>query len=74
MESLYRTPFERFERYSPFGEPADVAERLVPYLAATRRINLIFEAPTVEYGIDAVGEVRRLLIERAGIEDARSRR
>jgi alkanesulfonate monooxygenase SsuD/methylene tetrahydromethanopterin reductase-like flavin-dependent oxidoreductase (luciferase family) len=65
MESLYRTPFERFERYSPFGEPVDVAQALAPYLAATRRINLIVEAPDVDYGIDAVGEVRHLLIRQA---------
>jgi alkanesulfonate monooxygenase SsuD/methylene tetrahydromethanopterin reductase-like flavin-dependent oxidoreductase (luciferase family) len=65
MESLYQTPFERFERYSPFGPPSDVAEQLAPYLAATRRINLIVEAPDVDYGIDAVGEVRRLLMRQA---------
>ena len=68
MESLYRTPFERFERYSPCGEPADVARELSAYLPTTGRINVIVEAPDVGYGIDAVGEVRRLLIEfaRAG--------
>jgi alkanesulfonate monooxygenase SsuD/methylene tetrahydromethanopterin reductase-like flavin-dependent oxidoreductase (luciferase family) len=65
MESLYRTPFERFERYSAYGDPADVAESLSAYLATTRRINLIVEAPDVDDGVDAVGEVRRLLVERA---------
>jgi alkanesulfonate monooxygenase SsuD/methylene tetrahydromethanopterin reductase-like flavin-dependent oxidoreductase (luciferase family) len=65
MESLYRMPFERFERYSPFGEPAEVARELSAYLPTTRRINVIVEAPDVDYGIDAVGEVRRLLIEYA---------
>jgi len=65
MESLYRMPFERFERYSPFGEPAEVARELSAYLPTTRRINVIVEAPDVGYGIDAVGEVRRLLIEYA---------
>ena len=65
MESLYRTPFERFERYSPFGEPAEVARELAEYLPTTRRINVIVEAPDVGYGIDAVGEVRRLLVDDA---------
>jgi alkanesulfonate monooxygenase SsuD/methylene tetrahydromethanopterin reductase-like flavin-dependent oxidoreductase (luciferase family) len=64
MEALYRMPFERFERYSPFGEPADVARELSAYLESTHRINLIVESPDVNYGVDAVGEVRRLLIER----------
>jgi alkanesulfonate monooxygenase SsuD/methylene tetrahydromethanopterin reductase-like flavin-dependent oxidoreductase (luciferase family) len=65
MESLYQMPFERFERYSPFGEPAEVARELSAYLPTTRRINVIVEAPDVGYGIDAVGEVRRLLVDYA---------
>ena len=31
MERFYRIPFEKFERYTPYGTPAEVAERLAPY-------------------------------------------
>jgi hypothetical protein len=32
MEGFYGLPFERFERYSPYGPPEDVAEFLRPYV------------------------------------------
>jgi alkanesulfonate monooxygenase SsuD/methylene tetrahydromethanopterin reductase-like flavin-dependent oxidoreductase (luciferase family) len=32
MEGLYKTPFERFERYTPCGTPADVAEAIAPFV------------------------------------------
>src|SRR6476619_1431490 len=34
MEGFYQIPFDRFERYSPFGTPADIAEFLAPYVDA----------------------------------------
>lgn len=34
MERFYHTPFEKFERYTPFGTPRDVAEQLAPYAEA----------------------------------------
>ena len=34
MEDFYRIPFESFERYSPYGTPAEVAEFLQPYVEA----------------------------------------
>lgn len=34
MQAMYRLPFEKFERYSPFGSAADVAGFLAPYVAA----------------------------------------
>jgi hypothetical protein len=37
MEAMYRTPFERFERYSPYGTPAEVADFLAPYVEAGSR-------------------------------------
>ena len=64
MESLYRVPYERFERWSPAGTPADVASYLEPFLATTRTVNLIPAAPEAEYAVEAAGEVRRLLLER----------
>ena len=34
MEAAYALPFDRFERYTPCGPPAAIAEALAPYLAA----------------------------------------
>jgi len=42
MESMYHLPFERFERYTPFGTARDVAAFIVPYVeAGARHVNLI---------------------------------
>ena len=42
MESLYRLPFEKFDRYSPRGTPEDVATALAPFVeAGCRTFNLI---------------------------------
>jgi alkanesulfonate monooxygenase SsuD/methylene tetrahydromethanopterin reductase-like flavin-dependent oxidoreductase (luciferase family) len=62
MEGFYRLPFEQFERYTPYGTPADVAEFLAPYVAAgCTEFNLIPQGPDDEYTIAAVAEVKRLL-------------
>ena len=34
MEGFYQIPFERFERYCPYGRPEDIAEFLAPYIEA----------------------------------------
>ena len=34
MEAMYQLPFERFERYCPYGTPDDVAGFLAPYVEA----------------------------------------
>jgi alkanesulfonate monooxygenase SsuD/methylene tetrahydromethanopterin reductase-like flavin-dependent oxidoreductase (luciferase family) len=65
MESLYRVPYERFERWSPAGTPADVAAYLEPFLATTRSFNLSAASPDAEHAVEAAGEVRRLLLDRA---------
>jgi alkanesulfonate monooxygenase SsuD/methylene tetrahydromethanopterin reductase-like flavin-dependent oxidoreductase (luciferase family) len=63
MERFYRIPFERFERYSPSGSPADVAEFLAPYAeAGCRSFNVDAIAESEEAGIEAVAEVKRLLV------------
>ena len=63
METLYRVPFDKFERYSPAGTPADVAEALLPFVAAgCRDINVIAAAESSEAATDAVAEVRELLL------------
>jgi alkanesulfonate monooxygenase SsuD/methylene tetrahydromethanopterin reductase-like flavin-dependent oxidoreductase (luciferase family) len=62
MELLYRVPFERFERWVPYGEPDDVAAALAPYVdAGCRDINLIPVAPDADQAVEGVAEVRRLL-------------
>ena len=65
MERFYQIPFERFERYSPSGTPAEIAEFLAPYVeAGCTTFNLIPQSPDVETAIAGAVEVRRLL--RAG--------
>jgi alkanesulfonate monooxygenase SsuD/methylene tetrahydromethanopterin reductase-like flavin-dependent oxidoreductase (luciferase family) len=62
MEGFYQIPFDRFERYSPSGTPADVAEFLAPYVdAGCTSFNLIPQSPDVETAVDGAVEVRRLL-------------
>jgi alkanesulfonate monooxygenase SsuD/methylene tetrahydromethanopterin reductase-like flavin-dependent oxidoreductase (luciferase family) len=62
MEDMYRTPFERFERYSPYGTPAAIADFLAPYVeAGCRFFNLMPLAESAEAGIDAVAEIRERL-------------
>ena len=62
MERFYRTPFERFERYSPYGTAAEVAEFLAPYVAAgCTTFNLIPQSPDPETAIEGASEVKRLL-------------
>lgn len=34
MEAFYQVPFEAFEKYTPYGTPAEVAEQLGAYIAA----------------------------------------
>lgn len=62
MESMYRVPFERFERYTPFGTAHQVAEFIVPYVeAGARHVNLIATQDTPEEGIERAAEVREAL-------------
>jgi hypothetical protein len=62
MQAFYQMPFEPFERYSPHGTPADVAEFLDPYIeAGCSTINAIPCAEDDDGAIAAVGELRNLL-------------
>ncbi len=62
MEDMYRTPFARFERYSPWGSAAEIADFLAPYVdAGCRDINLMCLAESYEAEIAAVAEVKRRL-------------
>ena len=58
METFYRVPFERFEKYSPYGTPAQIADFLLPYRDAGCRVfNIMPLAATDTAGIDAVAEI-----------------
>jgi alkanesulfonate monooxygenase SsuD/methylene tetrahydromethanopterin reductase-like flavin-dependent oxidoreductase (luciferase family) len=62
MEQVYRLPFESFERYVPYGTPADVAEALRGYVAVgCRSFNLVPCAADGAAAIAGAGEIRRLL-------------
>ena len=62
MEGTYRLPFERFERYTPFGSAAEVAEYLGPFIeAGARHINLIPVQESPEAVIEAAAEIQRAL-------------
>jgi alkanesulfonate monooxygenase SsuD/methylene tetrahydromethanopterin reductase-like flavin-dependent oxidoreductase (luciferase family) len=62
MGSLYHLPFDRFERWSPFGPPAEVAAFLAPYVeAGCTTFNLIAQGPSRLDVIEGVAAVRTAL-------------
>ena len=62
MESFYQVGFERFERYTPVGSAADVAEFLRPYVAAgATTLNLTPCGPDRDTEVELLAEVKRLL-------------
>ncbi len=63
MEAFYDMPYERFEKWSPAGSPADIAEFLAPYIdAGCHTFNVIACGASVEAEIAAVGEIRAALL------------
>lgn len=62
MQATYRLPFERFERYTPFGTVDEVAEGIMPYIeAGARHINLIMTQATPEENIERAAEIQEAL-------------
>ena len=62
MQAFYQIPFERFERYCPYGTADDVAEFLAPYAAAgCAEFNLVPQSPDHDQAIAGVAAVRKLL-------------
>jgi alkanesulfonate monooxygenase SsuD/methylene tetrahydromethanopterin reductase-like flavin-dependent oxidoreductase (luciferase family) len=62
MEAFYHLPFERFERYCPYGTAEDVAEFLAPYAAAgCTEFNLIPQSPDHDQSIAGAAAVKGLL-------------
>ncbi len=62
MEDFYHVPFEKFERYVPFGTPEQVAEALLPYVNAGCSImNLKVVACDDQASIAAIKIIAQLL-------------
>lgn len=62
MEAFYQIPFERFEKYSPYGTPEDVAEFLTPYVeAGCTTFNLIPQSDDRESALAGAAAVKKLL-------------
>jgi alkanesulfonate monooxygenase SsuD/methylene tetrahydromethanopterin reductase-like flavin-dependent oxidoreductase (luciferase family) len=63
MEVFYGMPYDRFEKWSPAGTAPELAEFLVPYVAAgCSMFNLIINGPCVEAEIEAAAEIRQRLL------------
>ena len=63
LESLYNLPAAKFQHVTAAGTPEQVAERLAPYLeAGARHISIVPVAESPDDAIEAVAEVRRLLL------------
>jgi len=63
MQDMYRVPFERFEKYSPYGTPDEIADFLAPYAeAGCRDFNVMAVAASTEHAIEGVAEVRQRLV------------
>jgi len=62
MQAFYQLPFERFERYCPYGTADDIAEFLMPYAdAGCTEFNLIPQSPDHEQAVAGVAAVKKLL-------------
>ncbi len=62
MEAFYQIPFERFEKYSPYGTADDVAEFLAPYVeAGCTAFNLLLQAEDRDAALAGATAVKKLL-------------
>lgn len=62
MERFYKVPFEKFERYTPYGTPAEVAAQLQPYVdAGARLLNIKVVAADDAGEVQGGGEMLRAL-------------
>jgi alkanesulfonate monooxygenase SsuD/methylene tetrahydromethanopterin reductase-like flavin-dependent oxidoreductase (luciferase family) len=62
MEGFYHVPFEKFEKYTPYGNLADIYDYLAPYAeAGCRHFNLTPCAGTPAEGIEMIAEVGKRL-------------
>lgn len=62
MQGFYQIPFENFEKYCPYGRPAEIAEFLGPYIeAGLDHVNLLAVQPNQDAVVDAAIEVKKEL-------------
>lgn len=62
MEGMYRVPFERFEKYTPFGTAKEVAEFVAGFVEdGARHVNFIASQGSPQANIERVAEVREEL-------------
>jgi alkanesulfonate monooxygenase SsuD/methylene tetrahydromethanopterin reductase-like flavin-dependent oxidoreductase (luciferase family) len=67
MQSFYRLPHERFERYSPFGSAAEVTDFLGPYVeAGCTTFNLIPCGEDVDTVLTMATEIKQQLQQLGG--------
>jgi hypothetical protein len=63
MEAFYGMPYERFEKWSPAGPASELADFLIPYIAAgCSMFNLIINGSSAEAEIEAAAEIRQRLL------------
>jgi alkanesulfonate monooxygenase SsuD/methylene tetrahydromethanopterin reductase-like flavin-dependent oxidoreductase (luciferase family) len=75
MQGMYRIPFDRFEKYCPWGSPAEIADFLAPYAAAgCESFNVMAVAPSSDHAIAGVGEIRERLAAMRADRPEESRR
>ncbi|MAI81091.1 MAG: LLM class flavin-dependent oxidoreductase [Deltaproteobacteria bacterium] len=64
MESMYKIPFERFEKYSPYGSAEEVADFLRPYVAAgAQHLNLMAVTSSSEEAVERCAEIKARLLD-----------
>jgi alkanesulfonate monooxygenase SsuD/methylene tetrahydromethanopterin reductase-like flavin-dependent oxidoreductase (luciferase family) len=64
MQRFYGLPFEAFEKYTPYGTPADVAAALQAYVdVGVHEFDVSACAASPDEAIELTGEVKRLLAE-----------
>jgi probable F420-dependent oxidoreductase len=62
METTYRLPFDRFEKYTPYGTAEEVAAFIASYLeAGARHVNLMPVQGTPQGNIEAAAAIREAL-------------
>ena len=67
MQGTYQIPYERFERYSPFGPAEEIAEYLAPYVeAGCTHVNLLGIQSSQDEGVQAALAVKKALAKMIG--------
>jgi alkanesulfonate monooxygenase SsuD/methylene tetrahydromethanopterin reductase-like flavin-dependent oxidoreductase (luciferase family) len=62
MQTIYRLPYDKFERYSPYGSTAEVADFLAPYVeAGCTTFNLIPCGDDLDTVITMASEIQQQL-------------